>query len=127
MTVFTTLNLLVRDATESGVFYARAFGFAPNLDMSAPPHRIVLDAGGGCRLSFHTTGTAGAQSAYQMPANFELDFETDDLSAARRRLEDAGATVLQEDVMAWGRAMALGDPDGFRLVVYELHRHRKGI
>ena len=122
MTVFTTLNLLVQDATESSVFYARAFGFAPNVRMSAPPHRIVLETRG-CRLSFQTASTVGEQPGPRGPANFELDFETDDLSAVRRRLEDAGATVLQEDVMAWGRALALGDPDGFRLLVYEL-RHR---
>lgn len=40
------INLIVGDVQRSKDFYTQVFGFTERTDQSAPPHFMVLDAGG---------------------------------------------------------------------------------
>lgn len=117
--VLSNINLFVRDIAVSQQFYADSLGLTLNEDMSAPPHRVVFNAGG-CTLSLQAAEALGeAPSATE---GVELGFEVDNIAAMWDRVSRQAASVGEFQTMGWGSAFELRDPDGHRLVVYQRKR-----
>ncbi len=115
----SNINLFVRDMALSQQFYTDVLGLTLNDAMSAPPHRVVFDAGG-CTLSLQTADSLGETAS--AAEGVELGFEVDNIAAAWDRVNRQAAAVGEFQTMGWGSAFELRDPDGHRLVVYQQNR-----
>jgi predicted enzyme related to lactoylglutathione lyase len=110
------IDLSVADVARSMRFYGEVMGMA-DMPQSAPPHMMILQAGG-VTLSLHQTGTQGGKPV--QPGSTELGFECDDLEAMRGRMLEAGARCEPVREYGFGSSFDATDPDGYRLSVYKL-------
>ena len=117
----SNINLFVRDIALSQQFYTDILGLDLNQEMSAPPHRVVFNAGG-CTLSLQTAESLGETAA--ATEGIELGFEVANIAVAWDRVSRQAASVGEFQTMGWGSAFEVRDPDGHRLVVYQ--RNRRG-
>ena len=111
------INLFVRDIARARQFYVEALGLEENVERSAPPSFILLQAGG-CSLMLQDTSAPGAD--FSPATSIELGFAVDDLDAARQRLAANGGTASQIQHMGWGSGFDASDPDGRRLTIYRM-------
>ncbi len=118
-TTLATLNIEVSDLRRSVAFYTDALELVENSERSHPPTFAYLESNG-CALTM-TTPVSGTRP--DASRTIEFGFETDSLERSKARLERAGIAGAREVDMGWGRAIEFVDPDGYRLVLYEL-RHR---
>ncbi|HEY0779828.1 MAG TPA: VOC family protein [Gemmatirosa sp.] len=122
------VNLFVHDPERARRFYVEALGLRDDA-RSAPPHFVLLDAGGGCTLTLQAARALGesldhgaADGAVEL--GFELAVGTADgdataaLDAAAARLSALGGVVGPPQVMGWARGFDGRDPDGHRLTVF---------
>ncbi|HEY0778386.1 MAG TPA: VOC family protein [Gemmatirosa sp.] len=124
------VNLFVLDPERSRRFYVEALGLQDDT-RSAPPHFVLLDAGGGCTLTLQAARALGeslnpgvADGAVEL--GFELAAATADdgadataaLEAAAARLAAFGGLVSPPQIMGWARGFDGRDPDGHRLTVF---------
>ncbi len=110
------IDLSVADVVRSLHFYGEVMGMA-DTPQSAPPHMMILSAGG-VTLSLHQTGTQGGKPV--QPGSTELGFECDDLEAIRARMLEAGASCGEVQQYGFGSSFDATDPDGYKLSVYKL-------
>lgn len=126
------VNLFVQDAARARRFYVEALGLRDDA-RSAPPHFVLLDAGGSCTLTLQAAGAVGESldrgaAACPVELGFELAVGAADgadtaahdavLDAAAARIVAAGGTVAPPQVMGWARGFDGRDPDGHRLTVF---------
>ena len=115
--------LAVEDVPRAAAFYERAFGWPRLVDV---PVYVELTLPGGMRLGLYDRRGFGRNTG-QVPtaigpgarAPTELYRHTDDVAAAVKRLEEAGARELSPLAPRdWGdEAAYFADPDGNVLVV----------
>ncbi|WP_020593919.1 VOC family protein [Kiloniella laminariae] len=114
--------LYVDNVSETLDFYARAFGFSQKMLHESGDYG-ELDTGS-TTLSF--SSYALMQQLGKSPEKpdtarpqFEIAFETDNVSAALKAALKAGATLIQkEEEMPWGQTTAyVGDPNGFLIEI----------
>jgi lactoylglutathione lyase len=71
---------------------------------------------GDTRFALHRAhGGVGGLSA----GTIHVDFEVADLDAAAEGLRDAGVDVKETMRDEWGSAVEIGDPDGYRLYLFQ--------
>ena len=112
--VLKNIDLSVNDVAQSMQFYAEVMGLA-NTPQSAPPHMMILQAGG-VTLSLHQTGTQGGKPV--QPGSVELGFACDDIDAMRARILEAGMECTSVRQYDFGKSFDARDPDGYALSVY---------
>ncbi len=126
-TSLANVNLFVRDPERARRFYVEALGLRDDA-RSAPPHFVLLDAGGGPTLTLQAASVLG--EALDRVGGVELGFElapaglsagpdaAATLDAARARVVAAGGTAAAVEVMGWATGFDGRDPDGHRLSVF---------
>ena len=118
------VNLFVRDPERARRFYVEALGLADD-PRSAPPHFVLLDAGGGCTLTLQAAAPMG-EPLDHAGGPVELGFELSDggpdpaaaLEAARARVVACGGAADPPNVMGWGHGFDARDPDGHRFSTF---------
>ena len=124
------VNLFVHDPARARRFYVEALGLADDA-RSAPPHFVLLDAGGGCTLTLQAAGALGeplgpgGATGSLVELGFEIAVAATDgpgaaaaLDAVSARVTAAGGAVSAPQVMGWARGFDGRDPDGHRLTVF---------
>lgn len=113
------INLFVRDMEQAQQFYVDALGLVENVERSAPPGFVLLEAGA-CTVTLQDGSAPGA--AFGPASSIELGFMVEDCEALRRRLVTWGASVSAVQQMGWGSGFDVTDPDGHRLTIYHMHK-----
>ena len=113
-----TLNLEVSNVGRSKRFYIDVLKMKEDTTRSHPPTFAYLESAG-CAVTMTTPPDGGV---IQPSHSIELGFETEDISAFRMALESAGISDARPQTMGWGEAVELRDPDGNRIIVYQLKR-----
>ena len=101
-------------------FYGRTLGLAVHREFGTGPERGTVYFLGGGFLE-----VSGRSDSAPAPG-LQLWLQVQDVQAARRELEEAGAELLREPVREpWGLVeMWIEDPDGVRIVLVEVpHNH----
>ncbi len=121
------VNLFVRDPERARHFYVEALGLKDDA-RSAPPHFVLLDAGGGCTLTIQAAEAVGESldrdvtNGCPVELGFELAVDGADAAAALdavcARVTAAGGLVGTPQVMGWASAVDGRDPDGYRITVF---------
>ena len=112
------INLLVRDVFAAKTFYTTVLGLAEPDERGGPPTMALLRAGD-CTISLQDAAAMGLEPA--ACDGIELGFEVEDVDAAWRAMQAAGAEVLGEPVdQSFGRTFDARDPDGHRLVIFHM-------
>lgn len=106
-----TVNLESPSPARAKAFYVDALGMTERAERSHGGTFFYL-ASAGCDLTIATPEHGRA-------AGIELGFGTQDLEAARTRIERLGQQVVMQS-MGWGDAFEARDPDGHRIIVYRL-------
>ena len=115
---FEHFGLNVPDARAAGRWYVEHLGFtlARSRD-EAPYTRFLADENGRVAIELYTNPTAAIPDyAKQHPLVFHFAVVSKDVAADRARLEQAGATLVVEDVLPDGsRLTMMRDPWGVAL------------
>lgn len=106
-----TVNLESASPARTKAFYVEALGMTERVERSHGGTFFYLSSGA-CDLTIATPEQARG-------AGLELGFATDDLDAARARVERFQQQVVMQS-MGWGDAFEARDPDGHRVIVYRL-------
>lgn len=106
-----TVNLESLSPDRAKAFYIDGLGMTERADRSHGSSFFYLSSGG-CDLTI-------ASPEHPRIAGIELGFATDDVEAARTRMERIGQQVIMQS-MGWGDAFEARDSDGHRVIVYRL-------
>lgn len=117
-----TVNLEVTDIDRSKRFYRDVLGMNEDDRRSHAPDFVYLRSPG-CDVTLASPpGSVGATPSHTI----EIGFEVDNIAAMRDHLCALGIRSYRQELMGWGEALELRDPDGHRVLVYSFERRDAG-
>lgn len=105
------MHLYVRDMERSCAFYSDLLG----IPLDGDAHWQEADLGG-TRFALHDWREGVGEPS---SGTVHVSFEVVDLDEAAQRLRRAGVETGEAVRDAWGAALELVDPDGYRIYLYQ--------